>query len=101
MRPELLDQIRIDQPIGKVTADGAYDTRGCHAAIAARGARRRHTRPPERAAMAKDHAWCSGQEQPTAPHVALAARSGGNGAAITDEAWSRQRGDASSSSVNA
>ena len=35
---ELLDQIPTDQPIGKVSADGAYDTRGCHAAIAARDA---------------------------------------------------------------
>ena len=34
--PELLGQIPADQPIGKVTADGAYDTRACHAAIAAR-----------------------------------------------------------------
>ena len=38
MLPELLDQIPDDQPIGKVSADGAYDTRVCHAAIAARGA---------------------------------------------------------------
>ena len=51
MLPELLNQIPADQPIGKVSApshglratrcratDGAYDTRGCHAAIAARGA---------------------------------------------------------------
>ena len=38
MLPELLNQIPTDQPIGKVTADGAYDTRGCHAAIAARSA---------------------------------------------------------------
>lgn len=38
MLPELLNQIPDDQPIGKVSADGAYDTRGCHAAIAARGA---------------------------------------------------------------
>lgn len=38
MLPELLDQIPVDQPIGKVSADGAYDTRGCHAAIAARSA---------------------------------------------------------------
>ena len=36
MLPELLDQIPADQPIDKVTADGAYDTRGCHTAIAAR-----------------------------------------------------------------
>jgi hypothetical protein len=35
---DLLDQIPGDQPLGIVTADGAYDTRACHAAIAARGA---------------------------------------------------------------
>ena len=35
---ELLNQIPTDQPIGKVSADGAYDTRACHAAIAARDA---------------------------------------------------------------
>ena len=34
----LLDQIPFDQEIGSVTADGAYDTRKCHDAIAARGA---------------------------------------------------------------
>jgi len=38
MLPELLDQIPPDQDIGSVTADGAYDTRKCHDAIAARGA---------------------------------------------------------------
>ena len=37
MLPELLDQIPKDQNIGSVTADGAYDTRKCHDAIAARG----------------------------------------------------------------
>ena len=36
--PELLAQISADQPIDKVSADGAYDTRACHAAIAARSA---------------------------------------------------------------
>ncbi|THH34195.1 IS5 family transposase [Aliishimia ponticola] len=36
--PELLDQIAADEQIGSVTADGAYDTRICHEAIAARGA---------------------------------------------------------------
>lgn len=36
--PELLDQIPADTPIGVVGGDGAYDTRQCHAAIAARGA---------------------------------------------------------------
>jgi hypothetical protein len=38
MLPELLDQIPDDRPLGIVTADGADDTRACHAAIAARGA---------------------------------------------------------------
>ena len=38
MLPELLDQIPPDQEIGSVTADGAYDTRKCHEAIAERGA---------------------------------------------------------------
>ena len=39
MLPELLDQIPPEQDIGFVTADGAYDTRKCHEAIAARDAR--------------------------------------------------------------
>lgn len=38
MLPELLNQIPADQSIGSVTADGAYDTRKCHDAIAARNA---------------------------------------------------------------
>ncbi|MEM9111911.1 MAG: IS5 family transposase [Planctomycetota bacterium] len=36
--PELLDQIGADQDIASVIADGAYDTRKCHEAIAARNA---------------------------------------------------------------
>jgi hypothetical protein len=36
--PTLLNQIPSDQDIGSVTADGAYDTRKCHEAIAARDA---------------------------------------------------------------
>lgn len=38
MLPELLDQIPPAQEIGSVTADGAYDTRKCHNAIADPGA---------------------------------------------------------------
>ena len=38
MLPELLDQIPPEQEIASVTADGAFDTRRCHDAIAARGA---------------------------------------------------------------
>ena len=36
--PDLLDQIPAAQEIGSITADGAYDTRKCHDAIADRGA---------------------------------------------------------------
>ena len=36
--PDLLGQIPQDDEISTVTADGAYDTRRCHAAIAQRGA---------------------------------------------------------------
>lgn len=36
--PDLLNQIPPDQATGSVTADGAYDTRKCHEAIAARDA---------------------------------------------------------------
>ena len=38
MLSELLEQIPPDQEIASVTADGAYDTRKCHDAIAERGA---------------------------------------------------------------
>jgi Transposase DDE domain len=36
--PGLLAQIPLEQPIGTVTADGAYDTRKCHTAIVERDA---------------------------------------------------------------
>lgn len=50
MVPELLSQIPADQDLASVTADGAYDTRKCHDAIAERGAhalipRRKNARP--------------------------------------------------------
>ena len=38
MLPELPSQIPTDVEIGSVTADGAYDTRKCHDAVADRGA---------------------------------------------------------------
>jgi len=38
MLPDLLEQIPSDEEIGTVTADGAYDTRKCHDAIAAHNA---------------------------------------------------------------
>ena len=36
--PDLLGQIPADEPIASVTADGAYDARGCRDAVANRGA---------------------------------------------------------------
>jgi hypothetical protein len=38
MLPKLLEQIPADEILGTVTADGAYDTRTCHSAVAAREA---------------------------------------------------------------
>ncbi len=38
MLPKPLEQIAAEKPIGTVTADGAYDTQACHAAVAAREA---------------------------------------------------------------
>ena len=38
MLPDLLSQVPLDQELGSGTADGAYDTRKCHDAIAARNA---------------------------------------------------------------
>jgi hypothetical protein len=38
MLPKLLEQIPADEILSTVTADGAYDTRACHAAVAAREA---------------------------------------------------------------
>ena len=59
MLPDLLDQIPADEPLSTVTADGACDTRACHAATAGRNAAavvppRRNGRPwQERAAGAR------------------------------------------------
>lgn len=38
MLPGLLDQIPADETVTSVSGDGAYDTKGCHEAIAQRGA---------------------------------------------------------------
>lgn len=38
--PELLAQLPEEEKIGSVTADGAYDTRRCHCAIATEGPKR-------------------------------------------------------------
>jgi hypothetical protein len=38
MLPKLLEQIPLEEPIGTITADGAYDTRACHSDVASREA---------------------------------------------------------------
>lgn len=38
MLPKLLEHVPLEEPISTVTADGAYDTRACHSAVAAREA---------------------------------------------------------------
>jgi IS5 family transposase len=101
MLPELLDQIPDDQPIGKVSADGAYDTRGCHAA-----SRRAAPAPSFLRAKTRGHGWRTPRARrpettPSMPPAALAAPSGGAGAAITAEAWSRPKCGASNCSVSA
>ncbi len=73
MPPELPNQIPPDQDIGSVTADGAYDTRKCHEAIAARDAHA--VIPPRKNAKLQDcHRHGHGsrrlraQGQPADPH---------------------------------
>ena len=103
MLPGLLDQIPADQPIAKVSADGAYDTRACHAAIAGRGAiavipTRRNGRPWNEdtpGADARNDILRSTARLGRKIWRPLSAASFGctcramEGAVITDEAWSR------------
>lgn len=99
--PDLLDQIPADQPIGRVTADGAFDTRACHAAIAERGAAA--VIPPARTASpgrnTRQGRWCA--TTPCAVAAALAGPSGSAGPATTVEVWPGQRCGASSCSASA
>lgn len=102
MLPDLLNQIPDDQPLGIVTADGAYDTRACHAAIAARGAAA--VLPPRKNTVSHGRKSPQGRRRATAlcaGAAALAGPSGSAGPAITDEVWSKQRRDASSSWASA
>jgi hypothetical protein len=91
MLPELLDQIPPGQEIATVTADGAFDTRKCHDAIAARGAAA--IIPPRKNAKP----WKSIRPGPSpvttscAHQSASDERSGDDGASITAEAVQRPR----------
>lgn len=83
--PDPLDQIPEDQETGSVTADGAYDTRKCHDAIADRGARA--VIPPRKSAKAitagaasrrrciVSNCWASGSWQGTSIVRSLSSRS--------------------------
>jgi hypothetical protein len=100
--PCLLDQIPADEPVASVSGDGAYDTKGCHEAIAQRGAQaiilpaktpshgRTSIVPVPKPAMPS---WW--------PRAGLAGESGKSGVVIIGAASSRPRCVASSCSVNA
>ena len=91
MLPELLDQIPSDQEIASVTADGAFDTRKCHDAIAAPGAAA--IIPPVRTPSpgSPTPQGRSRATKPCAYHAASVEPSGDDGAAITAEAASKPR----------
>ena len=105
MLPDLLNQIPADQPLGRVTADGAYDTRRCHAALADRGAVavRRANRPwtvsrsasPRRARTAYRGRNKRQEPRPATRPCEVAAvlvgRSGGTGRTTPDEAGSKPK----------
>ena len=89
--PDLLSQIPADEAIGSVTADGAYDTRKCHDAIADRGAhasfRRARMRGP--GTLSPPGPWRA--TRPCAHPNTWAAPCGDEEVAITVGAASRRR----------
>jgi hypothetical protein len=89
--PDLLGRIPRGQPLGMVIAIGAYDTRACHAAIAALGAAA--VIPPSRNGKPwKEHTAGAMTRNETLRSCHRLDRPSGNaGPAITDEGWSRQR----------
>ncbi|WP_367646814.1 transposase [Ruegeria arenilitoris] len=72
--PELLDQIGTDQDIASVTADGAYDTRKSHEAIAARNADTVIPPPEERYAPEAGETRCRRTQRSAASLEVLGAR---------------------------
>ncbi len=71
--PDLIGQIPMAESIGSVTADGAYDTRRCHDAIADRGDHAvippRRNDEPCRANGLSDNGECHGSRTPPAPQL--------------------------------
>ncbi len=91
MLPHLLNQIPRGQEIGSVTADGAYDTRRCHNAIADRGAAA--VIPPRKNAQPWKPctAGAVGGTTRSAHRSTWVWHSGGTGADTTAEVASRKR----------
>ena len=91
MLPKLLEQIPSNEAIGTVTADGAYDTRACHAAIAVREATA--VIPTRRNGRAWKETTPGAQTRNDILRASrrFGRRSGATGAGITDEASSRRR----------
>ena len=89
--PDLLRQIPADEKTGSVTADGAYDTRKCHDAIADRGD---HAVIPPRKNASRGRPSQPVQWRATTPcgqANTWVERSGGDGADTTAKAASRPR----------
>ena len=89
--PDLLDQILDDEPIGTVTADGAYDTSRCHATIIERQATA--IIPIRKTGRPDDPGKRMGRQLPPAttssgPHGTSDAPSGNAGPATTSAAVS-------------
>jgi hypothetical protein len=96
MLPELLAQIPLDEPVASVGGDGAYDTKGCHAAISAKSAQavippRKNARPWRQTLEER-----AGATKPCELAKGWGAVSGRSGAVITGEAWWKPRCIASS-----
>ena len=89
--PDLLSQIPADEPVASVTADGAYDARGCRDAVAGRGAEA--VIPPRRNAKSwkKDSPGAGARNEALRAIQRLGRRSGAAGAATTAAAASRPR----------
>lgn len=99
--PDLLAQIPEDETILSVGGDGAYDTKGCHAAIAKRDAEavipvRRNGRP-----WKEEGPGAAARNETLRTIKRLAVPSGRSGAAIIAAALSRPKCTASSCSAGA
>ncbi len=89
--PDLLSQIPAGEEIGSVTADGAYDTRKCHDAIADR-APTPSSRPARTRSRGRPSPLVQSPEtRPCGRRNISAVRSGETGADTTDEAVPKRR----------